>query len=398
MKKIVSILVFISLLVAAVPTMAAGPDVFDKPQPDGKGFSNNVYVVQLADAPVVAYTGDIAGYPATKPAPGQKINVLDSKVIKYVGYLDEQHDKALKVVGATKKLYDYRYTYNGFAAEMTEAQAEALKTTAGVLVSAKMNWCTMIPRRPRISRVEAIPMVSGQKRKVKMSSSVSSIPVSGPRASASPTAPVLGPNDQIGKLGYRQIPGWNGKCVPGEMFTAANCNQKLIGAQYFNAGYGGDAGIDANCPGNSTRRAIITVTARTPLPLPAVTKACAVTGPGSRIWLDQRYCPACPNFHVQSPVAHRSMEPAVVSPPILVAAIDQAVADGVDVINYSISGIANQFRWIRSKWHSCMPQMPVFLWRLPLATVDPPLPLWRIPARGLRLLQPERITAAVQAR
>ena len=51
-----------------------------------------------------------------------------------------------------------------------------------------------------------------------------------------------------GKLAYQQIPGWHGKCTPGEEFNASMCNQKLIGAQWFNAGYGGDAGIDDECP------------------------------------------------------------------------------------------------------------------------------------------------------
>ena len=51
-----------------------------------------------------------------------------------------------------------------------------------------------------------------------------------------------------GKLAYRQIPGWHGKCTPGELFNASMCNQKLIGAQWFNAGYGGNAGIDKDCP------------------------------------------------------------------------------------------------------------------------------------------------------
>ena len=51
-----------------------------------------------------------------------------------------------------------------------------------------------------------------------------------------------------GKLAYQQIPGWNGKCTPGESFNASNCNQKLIGAQWFNAAWGGDAGIDAQRP------------------------------------------------------------------------------------------------------------------------------------------------------
>ena len=47
-----------------------------------------------------------------------------------------------------------------------------------------------------------------------------------------------GPNGQAGKLGYQQIPGWHGKCTPGEGFNASDCNQKLIGAQYFYAGFG----------------------------------------------------------------------------------------------------------------------------------------------------------------
>src|SRR5215468_8270457 len=41
-----------------------------------------------------------------------------------------------------------------------------------------------------------------------------------------------------GKLDYHQIPGWHGKCVPGEDFNASDCNQKLIGCQYFVEGFG----------------------------------------------------------------------------------------------------------------------------------------------------------------
>jgi hypothetical protein len=51
-----------------------------------------------------------------------------------------------------------------------------------------------------------------------------------------------------GKLSYQQIPGWHGKCTPGEQFNASMCNQKLIGAQRFNAGWGGDAGIKEDRP------------------------------------------------------------------------------------------------------------------------------------------------------
>ena len=57
------------------------------------------------------------------------------------------------------------------------------------------------------------------------------------------------------KLAYQQIPGWHGKCTPGEGFNASMCNQKLIGAQCFDAGQGGDAGINADKPWEFTSAA-----------------------------------------------------------------------------------------------------------------------------------------------
>ena len=54
--------------------------------------------------------------------------------------------------------------------------------------------------------------------------------------------------DATGKLIYQQIPGWHGKCTPGEGFNASMCNQKLIGGQHFNASWGGDAALEALRP------------------------------------------------------------------------------------------------------------------------------------------------------
>ena len=153
---------------------------------------------------------------------------------------------------------------------------------------------------------------------------------------------VNGNATQDGKLGYQQIPGWNGRCVPGEAFNASNCNQKLIGARYYNAGWGGNAGIDAQLPweynsprdfgGHGTHTASTAGGNRTsPSPArPSVFGSISGIAPRARI-AAYKVCwetgagGSC--FNSDS-----------------VAAIDQAVADGVDVINFSISGSQTSFR------------------------------------------------------
>ena len=93
----------------------------------GPKSKNGVYIVQMKQAPAVTYKGDVAGYKATAPKKGQKINPLDPDVVKYVGYLKATHDATLQKAGGAAKLYSYGFTYNGFAAKLTQAQAAAIQ-------------------------------------------------------------------------------------------------------------------------------------------------------------------------------------------------------------------------------------------------------------------------------
>ena len=168
--------------------------------------------------------------------------------------------------------------------------------------------------------------------------------------------------------------------MPGEQFNASNCNQKLIGARYYNAGWGGNAGIDAQLPwefnsprdydGHGTHTATTaggnygvpttgpaavfgTVSGIAPRARIAAYKVCWETGTGG----------SC--FNSDS-----------------VAAIDQAVADGVDVINYSISGTPDELPRPgrdrvpvrRATPASSSPRRPATAARRPRP--------WRTPARG----------------
>ena len=115
----------------AQEAVARGPG---QPGASGGGeVANDVYIVQMSDAPVLGYAGGIAGRPATKPARRrQKLDPDDANVAAYARYLDGRHDAALKRSGG-QKLYGYRYSFNGFAARLTPSQAEALKSIPGVV-------------------------------------------------------------------------------------------------------------------------------------------------------------------------------------------------------------------------------------------------------------------------
>jgi subtilisin family serine protease len=113
--------------VVALAVLAVGvsaPDAAD----------TKTYLVLLKGDPVVAYEGDINGLPATKPGKGKKINPNSKHVRKYVQYLESHHDEALAEVGAVDaKIYSYKYAVNGFAARLTADQVAELKSRPDVM-------------------------------------------------------------------------------------------------------------------------------------------------------------------------------------------------------------------------------------------------------------------------
>lgn len=94
--------------------------------------ANGVYIVQMIHAPAVAYEGDIQGLAKTKPNDGEKLDSNNPDVQEYVEHLEGEHDEALQQAGG-EKLYDYGYTFNGFAAELTVQQANKLLKVDGVM-------------------------------------------------------------------------------------------------------------------------------------------------------------------------------------------------------------------------------------------------------------------------
>lgn len=310
-----------------------------------KTISNNLYTVRLADLPAASYDGGIKGLAATKPRNGQKLDPNSPAVVEYKAYLEARQDAVLAAVGGGRKVYSYGYTYNGFAAELTDAQAQKLAQMPGVLGVIKDQFYD-VDTATTIDFLGLTAPGAMYDQNFKGEGVIIGIIDSGvwpEHPSFSDRTDVNGNGTKDGKLGYQQIPGWNGKCQPGEQFNASNCNQKLIGARYYNEGFGGNAGIDASLPfefnsprdhnGHGTHTA---TTAGGNAKVPT-------TGPASVFG----------SINGIAPRARIAAYKACWSVPgtagscsgvDLLAAIDQAVADGVDVINYSISGTRTNFR------------------------------------------------------
>jgi len=84
---------------------------------------------------VVAYDGGRQGYPATASRSGEHVNPNSAQVRRYQDFLNRGHSNALGAAGApsTAKFYDYTFSFNGFAAELTAAQAARLVQNPNVV-------------------------------------------------------------------------------------------------------------------------------------------------------------------------------------------------------------------------------------------------------------------------
>lgn len=302
------------------------------------------YIVQLADAPAAAYTGQVAGLAATKPAPGRRFDSRAAAVQSYLSYLNSRQSAVLATVPAAAVKYRYRTAFNGFAALLTDAEAAALSQSAGVLAVNREQ--RFRPSTSTTGNFLGLTAPGGlYSQGVKGDEVIIGIVDTGitPEHTAFSDkvdgngAPVQ--SHLAGTQAYNPITNtrtWGGICQTGPGFPASSCNNKLIGARFYRAGFDasgavavpeefnsprdGDshgshtastAGGNAGARGQFANGQPVTITGMAPRARIAAYKAC-----WTAVDPDQTGC-----YEADT-----------------VASIDQAVADGVDVINYSIGG------------------------------------------------------------
>lgn len=316
------------------------------------------YVVQLADKPIASYDGSVNGLAATQPRAGQRLDLNSASVQLYSGYLAQKKAAVRAAIGNAPVVHDYKVVLNGFSAMLTDAEVRALVGRGDVLA--------VTPDVPRelttVSTRDFLKLTgpNGAWSKLGGLAEAGEDVIIGivdggvwPEhlsyadrvdANGKPT------HDTSGSLAYSAPPSrWQGDCQTGEGFTTAHCNNKLIGAQYFDDIYrstgrvshwsefrssprdslGGDVGEGSHGTHTST-------TAGGNYGVD-VTMAGVNIGEMSGVAPRARLASykVCWTYVDPSVTIGRRNSCYVGDS---VAAIEKAVADGVHVINFSISG------------------------------------------------------------
>ncbi len=311
------------------------------------------YIVQISEAPAAAYEGGLSGLAATRPAAGQRINVQAPAVQAYLRHLNAKVDGVTAAVPAARVYHRYNVAFSGFAALLTPDELNKLTKTPGVKaieadqamrqntsyttssflgLDATGGAWSRTDSAGRAVRGEGviIAMVDGGIWPENVSVS-DKVDVNG--------KPV--PYHAAGTVVYDPLPvgRYKGICQAGEAFTAAMCNNKLVGAQNFNASVKSDPRLpvlvnEYDSPRDAGGHGTHTLTTA------GGNANSDVSVSGSQFTLSG----VAPRARLAAyKVCNQIVQPdGTVNGSCYtgdsMAAIDKAVADGVDVINFSIGG------------------------------------------------------------
>ncbi len=288
----------------------------------------------------------------------RRFDPRSTAVRRYAADLSERHDELLASVGAgtDARVYSYRYSFNGFAARLTVEQATGLAASPEVLriwqdSTRKLRTNASAGFLGLNDPASGLRQAHGLKGEDIVIAVIDSGITPG-HPSFADTAPGKRPRicrsswaskallgrwlcrrfkKRITHL-YKAPQEWYGRCDAGEGFQASDCNNKLIGARFYMRGFQAQYDMDDNellsprdadghgthiasiAAGNSVQASlggteVATISGMAPRARIAVYKACWLRTGATRS--------TCAMSDLQQ-------------------AIEDAIADGAHVINYSI--------------------------------------------------------------
>jgi len=316
------ILAVLAVMAVAVMSIGASADgAADTSAPSGRAQS---YIVLMEGEPLVAYQGDIKGLPATQPKEGKKVNVNSKAAKKYDKFLKGNQKSVQREAGVSKNAVSNTYTValNGFSAIMTEAQAKEMAGVKGVKMVMKDPW-----RQPMTDSSPDFLGLTAPAGAWQTGYDGEGVVVGIIDDGIWPEHPSFADDGSYAAPPTGPLPCEFGNTAHNPADAPFECNNKLIGARQMLTTYRALIGADPD-EFDSARddNGHGTHTAST---------AAGNAGVQASIYGIPRgtISGMAPRAHV---VAYKGLGNLGGFGSDLAAAIDQAVADGVDVINYSI--------------------------------------------------------------
>jgi len=354
-RRVISVVAATTLVATSLVTGAALGATAAPASIGGGGqteFTPGRYIVTMVDQAAATYDGGVRGFDATTPPEGEQLNPRRQVVQNYTEYLAEQQDDAAASVGAEIE-YSYTLATNGFAADLSASQAAELSANKLVasIVPDELKKITAAQRSTEFLGLEgeggvwvSIGGAETAGEGVVVGILDTGFAPENPAFAGDALGTTAGdaPYRDGDSIVFGKADGqtFSGACIEGEQFTADDCTTKVISARYFVDGFGagnlGDASVgeyvsprDGDGHGSHTAS-----TAAGNLEVDAVVGGNALgyfsgVAPAAKI-AAHKVCWSGPDPVDTTDDGCASSD--------LLAAIDQAVADGVDVINYSIGG------------------------------------------------------------
>lgn len=310
----------------AAPERASSlvPPAQPEPEPARGDDEPGLVILQMAGEPVAGYDGGVPGYAATKSASGDRLDPGSPAASRYESYLLAQQEDALAEVGLGQDDLVDQFTtaFNGVAVEATPAQVRDLVLAGAVTGS----WENETLYTQTISTPEELglagPDGAWEEWFGGADDAGAGVIVGVIDSGIVPENPSFAP-----RPGMSVPERWRGTCETSEGPTGFACNTKIIGARTYGEAYGNllpsnevPTPRDVNGHGSHTAG-----TAAGNADIPMAVDGVDV-GVGSGI---------APGAQIAVYKAAWGAEGGGTLAGI-VAAIDDATADGVDVINFSI--------------------------------------------------------------
>lgn len=319
-------------------------------------FTPGRYIVTLVDASAATYDGGVNGFAPTAPDAGDQLNARRAPVTTYSDYLENKQQEVADAAGVE---IDYSYTLalNGFSAHLSTKQAAALSADKNVASIApdEIKHVTATSSTDFLGLSgpggvwETVGGISEAGAGVVVGVLDTGIAPENPSFSGTALAASGNPSVSGSTISYVKADGgtFTGTCDPGlagQQFSASDCSSKVIGARYFVDGFGtsglgtpttGEYISPRDGDGHGSHTAS---TAAGNADVAATVSGIdfgSITGvaPAAKI-AAYKVCWSGPDPATTDDDGCATSD--------LIAGIDQAVQDGVDVINYSIGGGAAQ--------------------------------------------------------